>query len=324
MNRFCGRMKNIEISRLFIAILFVFIHSFLGCKSDNGRKEINLNNVLRNGELRKIKLDNAESVYKFGFDLRRSLREDVNQYQPFINYLESTTGLKFELHITKKGDNISDDIGTGKIQFAAVGAGTYIHASEKYSPIPLVRGVTSEGKPEYQSVLFTLPKSDINSVEDIRGKSFAFGSYNSTQGHIIPRIILRNKKITLKDLKTYDWMASHKEVANAVIRGDYDVGGIQDLLGWELEKSGLIKIIHVSKFYPSSGIIAYGGVPEEVISNVMNALLSFESIGKDSANLVNWDKTEMANGFIKAQKGDYKELTKWSKEFGIISNGLKK
>ena len=127
-----------------------------------------LNEVLSEDELNQFRTDDNENVLKFGFDLRRSLREDAKQYQPFLRYLKAKTGYKFELHFTKKGGSIADDIGKGIVQFAAVGAGTYIRACEADSVIPVVRGVMSNGRSEYRAVI--LEEEDLHSADSLRLK----------------------------------------------------------------------------------------------------------------------------------------------------------
>ena len=313
--------RNEQTNIPFSFITLIIILGILsGCNSSDNRKEVNFDEVLSEEELNQIPLEDEEIVYKFGFDLRRSLREDAKQYQPFLKYLETKTGYEFGLHFTKKGGSIADNIGKGIVQFAAVGAGTYIRACETYSVIPLVRGVMSNGRSAYRAVIFTSIDSDIKTVKDIRGRRFAFGGFTSTQGHLIPRIILIQNGISLGDLQEYGWTGSHSETANSVTKGDYDAGGMQDLLAWELEKAGLIKIIHTSDFYPSSGIVANSEVSQQVVSSVTSALLDFQPNGRDSTGLIEWDRTEMSNGFVKAEEGDYAELIEWARTFGLIGN----
>jgi len=219
----------------FITLLTI-LGILSGSDSSDNRREANLDEVLSEEELNQFRVEDEESVYEFGFDLRRSLREDAKQYQPFLEYLEAKTGHEFELYFTKKGDSIAEYIGKGIVHFAAVGAGTYISASEFYPVIPLVRGVMSNGKSAYRAMIFTSIDSDIKTVKDIIGKRFAFGGFTSTQGHLIPRIILIQNGVSLRDLQDYGWTGSHSETANSVTKGEYDAGGMQGLLGWELER----------------------------------------------------------------------------------------
>ena len=91
-------------------------------------------------------------------------------------------------------------------------------------------------------------------------------------------------------------------------------------MGRELAKEGLVRILHTSPYYPSSGNVANCDVPNEVLVKIKQALIDFQPKGRDAAGLYHWAKTEMPNGFVEAKDKDYEELRKWAVKFGYISN----
>jgi phosphonate transport system substrate-binding protein len=285
-----------------------------GCNSKNIRK-IDLSDRVSDAELQKMGPKHDDNILRFGFDLRSSPREDAQQYIPFLNYLEKATGLHIELRFTPANSTIEDDLGQGVVQFAAIGAVTYITANTKYGIIPLVRGLNTEGRAEYQSVIIVSPDSPIRKIEDLHGSRFAFGSITSTQGHLIPRIILTEHGISLNDLAEYKYTGSHHNCANAVAAGLFDAGGIQDTMGRWMAAEGIFHIIYTSQFYPSSGIAANRDVQLQVIKTIRQALLDFKPKGKDAENLYHWDRTEMPNGFTEANDEDYTVLREWILKF---------
>ena len=285
--------------------------------------EIDLSERIDDVELGLMKPNRDSDSLRFGFDLRGSPDEDAKQYLPFLKYLEEATGLRFELRFTPKDHAIADELGTGKVQFAAIGAGTYIQAHARYGVIPLVRGLNAEGRADYQSVIVVAPDSSLRKIEELRGKHFAFGSVTSTQGHIIPRIILREHGISLDDLAGYEYTGSHQNCANAVAAGRFDAGGMQDLLGRRMAERGLVRIIHTSERYPSSGIAASRDVPPDVMKKVKRALLDFKPTGAHAEGLFHWDRTEMANGFTEAHDRDYAKLCEWTIKFGLLDTSAR-
>lgn len=259
----------------------------------------------------------SKHSYYFGFDLRSSPQEDAKQYLPFLKYLSTATGYEFKLRFTPKDGKIVDDLGKGAIQFAAIGATSYIQASRQYGVIPLVRGLNVENKAEYRSYLVVAKNSKIHKLSDLYGKRMAFGSSTSTQGHLIPRIIMARSEITLEDFENYSFTGSHQNCANAVITGKADVCGMQDTMAENLVREGKLKIFMKSGYFPSSGIVAAKGLPEEVIHKVKQALLHFQPQGKDAQGLYHWDRTEMVNGFKSAKDSDYNELREWMQKLKI-------
>jgi len=221
-----------EAQFLWTAVFLALVGVLLaGCLPGEDRREIDLDDRASDAELRELTARTDSDVLWFGFDLRASPQEDARQYLPFLEYLTKATGYTFELRFTPQDGQIVDDLGTGVVQFAALGAGSTIQAHAKYGVIPLVRGLNAQGRAEYRSVIVVAPDSSIQTIADLRGKRFAFGSLTSTQGHLIPRIILLQHGLALDDLAAYAYTGSHRNCANEVTAGRFDAGGMQDTLG---------------------------------------------------------------------------------------------
>ncbi len=238
-----------------------------------------------------------ENVVYFGFDLRLGPKADIEIYAPLMDYLSAKTGKQFKIKYAETYEETQYYLASGIVSFAAIGPVSYVIAEEKYgNVIPLVVGLDSNGAPTYRAVIFTRPDSSIMKIEDLRNHSFAFGSFYSTQGHLIPRIMLEEAGIKIRDFKRYAYLGSHQACAQAVISGLFDAGGMQDTLAYKLESKGLIRIIAVSKPYPRSMIAANKNVDPELLGKVKLALIELDPLGKD-ANLLDWSKTEFSGGF---------------------------
>ena len=311
---------RLRITIWLTAIIVMNTLAFFGCDSGPERKEIDLKDTVTEAEIKEHAAAGNMDILRFGFDLRASPQEDARQYLPFLRYLEDATGYRFDLRFTPKNVKIVDDLGQGVVQFAAIGAGSYIEARARYGVVPLARGLNIHGKAEYRSVIFTHPQSPVKKIQDLRGKRFAFGSITSTQGHVIPRIILAESGLTLDDLSAYEYAGSHRNCANVVVAGGFDAGGMQDIMGKNMEAAGLIRIIKTSNYYPSSGIVANKEVPAEKLAKVKQALLDFDP-KLHSVDLYHWERTEMASGFCEARDEDYEELRDWMRKFGLFRRG---
>jgi phosphonate transport system substrate-binding protein len=300
------------------AMVALTIVGLTGCERREHR-EIDFSDRIDDAELALLAPKPDSEALRFGFDLRGSPEEDARQYLPLLNYLEGATGLRFSLRFTPMGSTTAVNLlGTGELDLAAIGAASYLVANERYGVIPLARGLNAHGRAEYQSVIVVAPASSIRKIEDLRGKSVVFSRVNSTQGHLIPRISLAEHGLSLVDLAEYEYSGSHQSAANAVAAGQFDAGGIQDILGRRLVAEGHLRIISTSEFYPSSGIVANKVLAPDVIEKVREALLDFRPAGAHAAGLYHWDRTEMAGGFGEAHDGDYAELREWSLRFGLL------
>lgn len=300
--------RHIRLYKINLTLACVSL-ILLAC--DNPKPQLDLEDRVDESTTTITKADRSNEI-PFGFDLRASPQEDAKQYLPFLKYLETTTKLRFKLRFTPSGNSIVDDLGNNVVQFAAIGADTFIAAEKKYGVLPVVRGLNKHGRSEYQSIFVVLPDSPINKLSDIRGKRLALGSNHSTQGNLIPRIVLMENSIGLDQLSSYEHTGSHQNCANAVISGKADVCGMQDTMARSLVKDGHLRILYTSDFYPSSGIAANKNVSTDIIAKVKQAMLDFKPQGKHKTGLYHWERTEMPLGFENARVEDYDQLKHWS------------
>lgn len=250
----------------------------------------------------------TDTSLKFGFDHRLSPKDDVRIYLSFIQYMGRQTGHTFSLRFTEKYEETADNLGRGLIQFAALGPVNYVAAKAKYGVDCLAMGLNQDGRPEYRGVIFVRSDSPIHRLEDLRGKAFAFGDRFSTQGHVIPRHMLEEAGIELADFQSYVYTGSHANTAKAVLNGDYQAGAIQDVLADRLSREGKIKILAVSKPYPSSMICYAQGVDPATLASVKKALLEMDPKGDHRNLLVDWERTEMPRGFTEYQENSFREI----------------
>jgi phosphate/phosphite/phosphonate ABC transporters, periplasmic binding protein len=254
----------------------------------------------------------------WGFDRRLEPKEDIRMNASLLRWLERQTGLRFRLRMAPRGQSVADEICAGRVHFGIVGTVTYLQAYHRCGARILVRGRNREGQDTYRAAIVVPPDSPIRDLADLRGRSFAFGSPNSTQGHLIPRLMLQRAGLTLHDLRAYAFHDSHAATANAVISGRYDAGGLQDTLALALAERGLVRILALSEPYPSSGIIAGPGVPEKTAQMVREALLTLDPVGRDRAFLYHWERSEMPLGFAPARDEEYADLYWIAREIGLL------
>ncbi len=259
-----------------------------------------------------------DGPWVFGFDRRLEPKEDIRINVSLLRYLEARTGLRFRLHVTPPGMSVADEICGGRIHFGIVGTVTYLQAYHRCGARIIVRGRNPEGQDTYRAAIVVPVNSSIRNLQDLRGRSFAFGSPNSTQGHLIPRLMLQQAGISLQDLRSYAFHDSHASTANAVIGGRYDAGGLQDTLALTLARRGLVRILAMSDPYPSSGIVAAPDVPSRTVEIVREALLALDPAGRDAGILYHWERSEMPRGFVAARDEEYEALYRIAREIGLL------
>ena len=130
--------------------------------------------------------------------------------------------------------------------------------------------------------------------------------------------MLEDAGIALEVLKGYVYTGSHANTARVVLNGEYDAGTIQDNLARRLIEEGKIKVLAISKPYPSSLICSNKDVHLPIVKSVKSALLAFDPKGKHSGILWDWDKTEMPNGFAEYNEASLKEIEELTIRYGLL------
>ncbi|MBQ0799427.1 MAG: phosphate/phosphite/phosphonate ABC transporter substrate-binding protein [Porticoccaceae bacterium] len=268
--------------------------------------------------------DPLANTLHFGFELRNSIQEDAAQYLSLLTYLGEETGYTFKLHFAARHSSLTEDLGNNVVQLGAIGALGYLKAKSRFGVIPVVRGLSSNDKAEYQSFFVVRPDSAVNTLNDIKNHSLALGNKDSTQGHLIPRIMLYKIGLTLDDLASYQFTGSHYNCLQAVLLKETQVCALQDTLAEQYAEQGLVRIIKKSEYYPSSGIATNKNVPTEIIEKIRHALVRLHPLSEHKDRLYGWEKTEMSHGFITAREEDYTKLYHWALQFGFVTSGSEK
>ncbi len=190
----------------------------------------------------------------------------------------------------------------GSIDMAWLGASgyakTYLTDPEAVEPV-LVK-VNVDGGYGYHSIGFARKDSGITSLQDAKGKVFAFGDPNSTSGYLIPSIEI--PEIIGQPMDKYfgevKFSGGHEQTIVGVYNGDFDAGVTwADGLGnWEdgynsgaLRKAvdaGLIDMndlvqIWESKPIPEGPVVLRKALPEDVKVKMTGLMASLPAIDYD-------------------------------------------
>lgn len=210
------------------------------------------NTEIVNKEMARFKLLEERAVaniLRFGIEpVGISPVEALKRFTPLADYLTKKVGKKVELRAVSDYEGAIRDIGEGLTQVCFMTPATYLEANRKYGVEVVVKALT-EAKSLYRSVIIAKNDSDINTVNDIKGRTFAFGDPHSLSSYIAPRIVLLEAGIDLKDLLYYDYLGPHKEVLNAVLQGKFDSGGVTESVANKFKDKG-IKFIKYSEELP--------------------------------------------------------------------------
>jgi phosphonate transport system substrate-binding protein len=210
----------------------------------------------------------------------------IEQKAPLRSYLSNALGVPVDLVIPTNYNATVEALGNGSLDFAYLGALTYVKARERYGVLPLVQRALDK---TFHSLFITASDSPVHSLADVRGRTFAFGDINSTSGHLIPYAELKQAGVDVDQAVKCRYTGSHPATAKAVEMRTADAGALDEtvfksLLADRVVDSAKIRIFHTSKPFLDYVWVARKDVDASIRERFAAAFLALKS-GVDDAVL---------------------------------------
>src|SRR3989441_6194731 len=114
-------------------------------------------------------------------------------YTPFAEYLSKELRIKVQFTPVVDYAATVEGLAAKKLDLVWYGGFTSVQAVRRTNGTAK-RLVLRQEDAEFKSVFVARPGSDIKSLQDLKGKTFTFGSVGSTSGHLMPRYFLRSEE----------------------------------------------------------------------------------------------------------------------------------
>ncbi|MFS1414901.1 hypothetical protein BCU70_02570 [Vibrio sp. 10N.286.49.C2] len=175
-------------------------------------------------------------------------------YQQFVQEVESRLDVNVEFFPVGNRTTAINALRFNQVDIVLAGPSEYVLMAEHVEGIKPVSAVV---RPEYYSVFIAPVDSDINTLEDLKGKHVAMKDHGSTTGHIMPMYMLHKEGIDLdRDLKISLLDGARMQ---ALASGEVDaVGtGIRDFSPFvEQQGEGKYKVVARSETMPGDPFVA--------------------------------------------------------------------
>jgi phosphonate transport system substrate-binding protein len=241
------------------------------------------------------------------------------KFKPLGAYLEKKLGLKVEFTpVTDYAASVEGLI-NNKLDMVWFGGFTFVQANirSKGQVIPLVQREEDE---KFKSVFITT-RAEINKLDDLKGKTFSFGSESSTSGHLMPRSYLLAAKITPEtDMKRIAFSGAHDATVAAVAGGKVDAG-VLNMSVWEkLLTQNKVDPKQVRVFFTTPGYFDYNwsvraDMPPELRKKITDAFLSLDPAKAEDKEILDLQRT---HHFIPTRAENYKAIEAAAHQAGLI------
>ncbi len=234
---------------------------------------------------------------------------------PLQNYLSERLGTEVRVFVPESYDAALDGLSRDTIDFACLGAVMYVRAHAKLGVIPLVQRTNDR---EFHSVFIAGMTSPVQSLKDLKGRTFAYGDINSASAHLIPYLEMKRAGLNPDlDLK-FRYSGAHPMTVKLVETGIVDAGAVDETVFKSLVTSGKMDATKIRVFYTSKPFVDYAfvarkGVASHESQKFASALLSLKK-GKNDNVL----KILRATQFVEATDDEYDSIRETARELKLF------
>jgi phosphonate transport system substrate-binding protein len=173
--------------------------------------------------------------------------ELVRKFEPLGAYLEKKIGMKIQFVPVTDYAAVVEGLAAKKLDMAWLGGFTFVQARLRTgNAIPIAQRAEDE---KFTSRFITSTSSGIDKLEDLKGRTFAFGSPSSTSGSLMPRYFLLKAGIDPeRDMKRIAYSGAHDATAAFVEAGRVDAGVLNASVWEKLVESKKVDTTKVKVF----------------------------------------------------------------------------
>ncbi len=199
--------------------------------------------------------------------------EIQTRFAPLAKYLSQQLGRPVDIRVGASYSEHIEAIGRDEVDIAFMGPALFVMLTERFGPKPVLASFQVGRKPFLEGVITVRQDSPIHSLAELKAKRFAFGDPDSTMGHIVPRYMMSQAGVSVKNLSEYRFLNSHKNVAMGVLVGDFDAGALKREVFDEFASKGL-RILVETPVTPDHLFVANNKLTEAEVTRMREALLT--------------------------------------------------
>jgi phosphonate transport system substrate-binding protein len=261
----------------------------------------------------------AQNVLRVSAIPDESPTELLRKFTPLGRYLEKETGLKVEWTPVNDYPAVVEGLAARKLDLAWLGGVTFVQARLRSgNSIPIVQ---REEDAKFTSKVIASASSGINTLADLKGKNFAFGSASSTSGHLMPRYHLKQNGLEPdRDFKRVAFSGAHDATASWVESGRVEAGALNASVWDKLVEdkkvdTSKVKVIYTTPPYFDYNWTVRGDLDPAVVKKLTAAFLKLDGKNAEHKEILGLQR---ATRFIPTNVDNYKGIEAVGRETGII------
>ena len=267
----------------------------------------------------------AVKTLRVGFVPAEDAQQVMQNAQPLVEILHKELGMEIQPFVATDYTGVVEALRVNKLDVAFLAPASYVLAKNEAN-IKVILKSERKGIPFYYAAIITRADSGIKSIDDLRGKTFAFGDSLSTTGNVFPRKMLKEHGIDpVRDFKQILYSGGHDATVLAVLNGKVDAGATYanspDSLdtAWmrylkDPQDANKIHAIAFSEPIPADNLVISAGLDEKVAKKVEEI---FVQLSRDPKGKKMLRDLYQIDGFVPASDKDYDSVRQAFIDAGI-------
>ena len=232
---------------------------------------------------------------RFGITSSENDRDAVARYENLSRYMSARLGVPMRIYRSTDYAGTVEALNAGHLECANMGPAAYALARKVMGDriVPMARVREADGQDGYHSVAFVPAVSGYRTIDDLRGRSFAFADPNSTSGYAFPSFYLKKQGY---DPGTFfsrtGFSGSHELSVVAVLNGTFDAGAtfwsnarrgnIHRMEEKGMVPAGSTRIVWTSPLIPNSPFVIRSELPDAFRADMVAALMAMPEADPDA------------------------------------------
>ncbi len=212
-------------------------------------------------------------------------------YAPFAEYLQGAIGIPVQFTPVVDYAATVEGMAANKLDLVWFGGLTHVQARIRTGNTAYAIAMREEDL-KFKSVFITNPQANIQSLEGLKGKTFAFGSVGSTSGHTMPRyFLLKAGIVPERDFSKFSYSGAHDATALWVQSGRVDAGALNFSVWEKLVDTKKVDTSQVFVFWTTPPYVDYnwtvrGDLDQQLVGKIKQAFLKLDRTNPEHARLL--------------------------------------
>ena len=244
--------------------------------------------------------------------------ELLRKFKPLGAYLEQQLGMSVKFVPVSDYAAVVESMASDRIDLAWLGGFTFV---QLYLKDPEARPLVQREQDEVFTSKFVTADPQVNSLADLKGRTFAFGSISSTSGSLMPRYFMLQEGVVPEEhFSRVAYSGAHDATVAWVQAGRADAGVLNASVWEKLVNSGKVDLDKVRVFATTPTYYDYnwtvrGGLDAELAERIKAAFLALDPARPEHKEILD---LQAASRFIETRPENYQSIEQAARSAGLL------